>query len=103
VSGSIIAGAVIPAFTVYGPELFPTSLRGRANGVIRTVGVVGSSVGLLAAGTLADRVDGMGRALALLAVAPAIVVVLVLTRFPETAHRALEDINPEDPELPATP
>ena len=45
--GAAIAGAmVVPAITVYGPELFPTSLRGRANGAIDILGVTGSVIGL---------------------------------------------------------
>jgi MFS family permease len=101
--GAIIAGAALPAFTVYGPELFPTSLRGRANGIIRLLAVVGAGVGLLAAGVLVDELGGLARALMVLAIGPAIVVALVLTRYPETAHRELEELNPEDPPLPATP
>ena len=46
---------------------------------------------------------GLGRAIAILAVGPLIVAVLVLTRFPETAHRELEELNPEDAVPPATP
>ena len=101
--GSLFAGLTVPALRVYGPELFPTSLRGRANGIIRLLAVVGATVGLVAAGVLSDEVGDIGRALALLALAPAIVVVLILTLYPETAHRELEDLNPEDPRLPATP
>ena len=101
--GAIIGGAALPALTVYGPELFPTSLRGRANGIIRLLAVVGAAVGLLVAGVLVEELGGLGRALAVLAIGPAIVVVLILTRYPETAHRELEELNPEDPRLPATP
>jgi hypothetical protein len=31
-----------------------------------------------------------------LAIGPALLVVLVLTSYPETAHRELEELNPED-------
>ena len=34
--------------------------------------------------------------MSLLAIAPALMAVLVLAFFPETARRELEDINPED-------
>jgi hypothetical protein len=57
---------------------------------------VGSVAGLVATGVLADRIGGIGHALALLAIGPAIVAVLVVTAFPETAHVDLEDLNPED-------
>ena len=100
--GAVVGAATIPALGVYGPELFPTSLRGRANGGITFLGVLGSSAGLLAAGFLADRVGGLGHAIPLLAVGPAVVAVLVLTLYPETAHLELEDINPEDRPPPPT-
>ncbi len=95
----VVAGATaVPALAVYGPELFGTHDRGRANGLIVTVGVAGSAVGLLGAGWLSDRLGGqLGPALALLAVGPLAVAALVLTRYPETAGQELEDLNPEDP------
>ncbi|MBK5222690.1 MAG: MFS transporter [Acidimicrobiia bacterium] len=94
--GSIIAAATVPALGVYGPELFPTTGRGRANGIITLIGVVGSSVGLLAAGYLSERLGGLGPAMAILAIGPVLLAVLILTRYPETAHRELEDLNPGD-------
>jgi MFS family permease len=94
--GSIIGAAAIPALGVYGPELFPTSARGRTNGIIATVGVIGSGLGLLVAGSLADSLGGLGPAISILAVGPLILCVLVITKYPETAHLELEDINPED-------
>jgi MFS family permease len=108
VLGAVIGAATVPALGVYGPELFPTSLRGRANGIIAILGVAGSVVGLLVAGYLSDRWDGLGPALAVLSVGPALMAVLVLVAYPETAHRELEELNPEDrsalePVAPATP
>jgi MFS family permease len=94
--GALIGAAGVPALGVYGPELFPTSLRGRAGGLIAALGVLGSGIGIAIAGLLADRIGSLGPALALLAPAPFIVSVLVLVAYPETAHRALEDLNPED-------
>lgn len=101
--GSVVGGATVPALGVYGPELFPTSLRGRANGTIAVLGRLGSVVGLVSAGLLADRFDRIGPALAVLAAGPAALAVLVLVAFPETAHRELEDLNPEDSPPPASP
>lgn len=104
--GSVIGAAAVPALGVYGPELFPTTSRGRTNGIISAVGVVGSSVGLLVAGSLSDRFGSFGPAMALLAIGPAILAVLIITAYPETAHLELEEINPEDqvdtPELDAS-
>jgi MFS family permease len=96
VLGSVVGAMAIPALGVYGPELFPTSQRGRANGGLQVVAVAGSSVGLLAAGWLADAMGSLGPAIALLALGPLVLVVLVATLYPETAHRELEDINPGD-------
>lgn len=91
----IVAAATIPSLGVYQPELFPTSLRGRANGLITVVAVLGSSTGLIVAGIIADR-SSLGEAMAVLLVGPLLVGLLVLTRFPETARVELEELNPED-------
>ncbi len=96
VVGSVVGGAVLPALGVYGPELFPTSLRGRANGVVSLLGVLGSAIGLVTAATLSERLGSLTPALAVLAVGPAVLVVLVLVAYPETARRELEELNPED-------
>jgi MFS family permease len=81
---------------VYGPELFPTALRGRANGIITLTGVIGAAIGLFLAGRLADHFGRMGPGITILAVGPVIVALLVLTLYPETAHMELEELNPED-------
>ena len=86
----------MPALGVYGPELFPTSLRGRANGIISLVSVIGSGIGLLAAGWMADRFGTLGPGLAILCIGPLLVAVLVVVAYPETAMLELEEINPED-------
>jgi len=96
IGAAMVGAMVVPALGVYGPELFPTSLRGRANGIIAILGVAGSVVGLATAGYLSDRWDGLGPALALLSVGPLLMAVLVLVAYPETAHRELEELNPED-------
>ena len=93
---AIVGAATVPALGVYGPELFPTSLRGRANGIISGVGRLGSVLGLLVLAMVVDRTTQLAPIMALLALGPALVVVLVLTLYPETAHRELEELNPED-------
>ena len=96
----MIGAAAIPALGVYGPELFPTSLRGRANGRRSpSLGDARHDVGLVVAGVLSDRWDGLGPALAVLSVGPLIVGILILVAYPETAHLELEELNPEDPRL----
>ena len=93
--GSVIGGLAVPALSVYGPELFPTALRTKANVVITALGVTGSVIGLVTAGRLADRWS-LGPGIAALAIAPALVVLILIPLYPETAHRELEDLNPED-------
>ena len=96
-AGGVLGAVAVPALAVYGPELFGTYGRGRANGLIVTVGVAGSALGLLVTGWLSDSLDGrLGPALALLAVGPLAVAALVLWKYPETAGQELEDLNPED-------
>ena len=100
-AGGVLGAIAVPALAVYGPELFGTHRRGRSNGLITTVGVAGSALGNLVAGWLSDALGGrLGPALALLAVGPLIVAVLVLWKYPETAGQELEDLNPEDLEAP---
>ena len=95
-AGSVLGAIAIPALAVYGPELFGTHDRARANGILVTGGVMGSATGLLVAGLLSDRWGNVGSPLALLAAGPMIVVTLILTIYPETAGKELEELNPED-------
>lgn len=96
VVGNVVAAASVPALGVYGPELFPTGLRGRANGVVAVASLAGSAIGLVVAGVLSDRFGSIGPAMSILAVGPVVLAGLVLAAYPETAHRELEDLNPED-------
>jgi MFS family permease len=91
-----VGAAVTPSLAVYRAELFPTSLRGRANAHITVAAALGSVGGLLAVGRLADAFGSFAPALALATLAPAVVALLVALRFPETAGRELDDINPGD-------
>ena len=100
--GTIIAAMTVPALGVYGPELFPTALRGRANGWISLAGVCGSAVGLQIAGRLADHLGRLGPGMALLALGPVVVALLVYFLYPETANIELETLNPEDAVGPPT-
>lgn len=93
---SIIGAATVPALGVYGPELFPTSLRGRANGIISGVGRAGSVLGLLVVAAAIGSRDDLAPLMSVLALGPALVIALVLFAYPETAHVELEDLNPED-------
>lgn len=94
--GSVIGSAAVPALGVYGPELFPTSLRGRVGGLLAITSLVGSAVGLIVGGAVADRPGGLASALVPLGLGPLLVAGLVLVAYPETARRELEELNPED-------
>jgi MFS family permease len=93
---SIVGSMTVPALAVYGSELFPTGGRGRANGWMSVIAIVGSTISLGIAGTLLDRGTSYGAVMALLAIGPLINAVLLLAAYPETAHVELETLNPED-------
>lgn len=96
-AGNVVGAISVPALAVYGPELFPTALRGRANGLLAVIGLCGSLIGLVGVGVLSDHLaGGFATPMALAALGPALVAVLVLAAYPETAHLSLEQINPED-------
>ena len=105
IADSMLGYAVAPALGVYGPELFPTSLRSRATGVIAVTYAAGGVVGLVGAGLLSGAIGSLLPALAVLAIGPALLVVLIVRAYPETARRELEDLNPGDaaPAPRATP
>jgi len=100
--GSTMLGALaVPALGAYGPELFPTAARAKANGIIQVVSVAGSAIGLVVAGTVAERTGRLSNGMFLLLPLALLVAALALIVFPETARRELEDINPEDALDPA--
>jgi MFS family permease len=98
--GSTLAGSILGSLTValgvYGPELFSTRNRARANGLVVTLGVAGSATGLLLVGMLSDRFGSYGPAFTVVAIGPVLAAVLVLGWFPETARVELETLNPSD-------
>jgi MFS family permease len=94
--GAVVSAAAIPALGVYGPELFPTGMRGRANGLVAVSSLVGSAGGLILCGVLSDHFGRIAPAMSILAVGPLLLAVLVVAAYPETAGKELEDLNPED-------
>jgi MFS family permease len=97
--GGILGSAVYPAMAVYRTELFPTANRTRASGFVTASALIGGVGGLSLTGRLIDGGWSYGSTLALLAVGQFIVTVLVVAAYPETAHRELESLNPEDADL----
>ena len=94
--GGFVGGIALPALAVYRAELFPTGNRGRAAGLLTASALIGGIAGLLIVGRLLDAGGTYGQVIGLVALAQLVVVVVVLTQFPETAHRTLEELNPED-------
>ena len=77
--GGIFAAALVPTIAVYGPELFPTSLRGRANGIVTTVGHGGQRRrACCRPGTWRTRSGSFGRALGILAAGPLVMAAVIL-------------------------
>lgn len=95
-AGTVVSAAAIPALGVYGPELFPTALRGRANGLVAVASLAGSAAGLMLAGVVSDRMGRIGPAMAITSAGPFLLGMLILGVYPETAGSELEDLNPED-------
>lgn len=93
---TMLGALAVPALGAYGPELFPTAARAKANGILQVMSVTGSALGLVVAGRVADRTGELADGLLVLLPLALLVAVLALTVFPETARRQLEEINPED-------
>jgi len=91
----LLGGIAYPAFAVYRTELFPTGNRGRAAGLITAAALLGGSIGILLTGQLLDRGWSYGSTIGLMAVGQLLAVVIVIVRYPETAHRDLDELNPE--------
>ncbi len=92
----VAAGAATLTIGTMDAELFPTEIRGTSNGLLLVCGVVGSVVGLVVAGQLADPLGGLGRALALCGLAPFLAAVFLVPRLPEAAHRELDELSPSE-------
>ena len=94
--GGLLGGIAYPAFAVYRTELFPTGNRGRAAGIITALALVGGSIGLVFTGQMVDRGWSYGQVMTVLAAAQVVTAAIVLASYPETAHRDLDELNPED-------
>jgi MFS family permease len=94
--GGFAFGLSYPALAVYRGELFPTSVRGLAGGIIMTSALVGGSFGLIGAGRVLDTGVSYGTVMMTLVIGPLIASIVVWFRYPETAHLELEDITTEN-------
>ena len=88
----ILGGIAAPALGAFNGEMFPTEIRGTANAFLLVAGVLGSAVGLIASGSLSDRI-GLGDALALTGIA-SLAASLLFLRLPETADKPLDEVSP---------
>lgn len=95
IAGAIALGLSYPAMAVYRGELFPTSVRGLAGGIIMTSSLLGGIIGLVAAGWIVDAGASYGQVMMAFAAAPVVASLLVWLRYPETAHMDLETITGE--------
>jgi MFS family permease len=96
IAGGLAFGVSYPAMAVYRGELFPTAVRSIAGGIIMTSALVGGSIGLIAGGQIIDSGIAYGTVMLWLVIGPVIASLVVWFRYPETAHKELEDINPVD-------
>ena len=85
-----------PALTAFTTELFPTEVRGTAGAGLMITSIVGSAVGLLLVGYLADPLGSIGKALALTSIAPLFVAVFFIRHLPEAKGRLLDDVSPTE-------
>lgn len=93
--GSFVGAMWIPALGSFSTELFPTSLRANASSVTSAAGMAGGATGSWLAGWLVVALGSYGMAVTALLPAALIAGLLVLTLFPETKGRELEEISPE--------
>jgi len=103
--GTLVGALAVPALGTYNAEMSPTGSRGRFGGGVNLVGVLGGVVGLKFAGILAgpEHFGSYTTPMTLLGIGPALLVIVVLLFYPETANRELEDLNPGDAAPPTSP
>ncbi|MGH9000580.1 MAG: MFS transporter, partial [Acidimicrobiia bacterium] len=95
VASIVLGGIAAPAFGAFSGELFPTEIRGTANGMLLVAGVMGSAVGLVAAGTLSNG-WGLGPSVALMGIPSLVAAALLVPRLPEPAARPLDEVSPSE-------
>jgi MFS family permease len=95
--GGFTAAMAYPAFQVYRTEMFPTGNRGTANGLVTATALLSGSIGILIVGYLRDQGISFGVLMAAMSVGQLVAAYVAVRHYPETAHLALEQLNPGDP------
>jgi MFS family permease len=90
-----------PALGAFATELFPTSLRALGGSAVSISHVVGQSISLGLGGLLLHLTGSMPDTVAVLALGPLAMIMVVAVWFPETHGRELEDITDSRPSEPA--
>ena len=93
IAGGLAFGISYPALAVYRGELFPTRTRSLAGGIIMTSALLGGIIGLVGGGWFLDANGSYGQVMMWLVIGPVIASAIVWFRYPETAHRELDDIT----------
>ena len=94
--GGVFAATAYPAMAVYRGELSPTSKRQTTSFLVTVAALLGGSIGLVLGGTLIDHHWSYGTVMLLFSSVSIAIAALVWFRYPETAHRELEELNPID-------
>jgi MFS family permease len=89
-----MAGAGGIALGTLDAELFPTEVRSTSNAMLYVLGVIGAATGLLLAGSLSDRLGGIGHSVALTGIGSLFVAIFVVPLLPESAARTLDEVSP---------
>ncbi|MEY2968178.1 MAG: hypothetical protein RIQ64_805 [Actinomycetota bacterium] len=96
VVGGVFAATAYPAMAVYRGELSPTAKRQTSSFLITVSALLGGSIGLIVGGTLIDHDWSYGTVMLMFSSVSVVIAVLVWVFYPETAHRELEELNPQD-------
>ena len=96
IAGGIVGAIAYPALAVYRGELFPTGNRATSSFLITVAALLGGSIGLVGAGLLVDSGWSYGAVMLSFASISLVVSLLIVKFYPETAHKDLEELNPQD-------
>ncbi len=85
-----------PAWSALGTEMFPTEVRGSANGALLVMSVIGSVIGLLVVGALSNPLGSIGLGIAIVAIGPLLSTLILVPKLPESMGVDLDMISPPE-------